>query len=405
MTQARTVALSHNHRLMFFSRALLNVRMFNVVLSLFYLARGLSLAQIFYANIFWAVATLLFEIPSSYLADYWGRKKTILLGCFFAIMQWLIFFFGYGFFWMALGAVFFGLFYACFSGTDSALIYDTDKELGEEHRTLRSLGSYESARYLLKIGAPLIASVIAKDLLDWQFHALIAVDIVLSVIAIVFVARLTEPDHKMDVHKMESGIMQDAWNMFGKNPYLFRVMMNKELVYLGSLILYLSFQAFLVARGMSVFVLGIGSALFALSAFLWNRHIGRQEAAKPGQHVQRLNMLFLVTSVLLLVGVFFSWAPLILLICIELLFFFETARSALYSEIFHKHFFSFNRATTLSLSNMLHNMAQIPMFFFLGIIIGIDTRFPFIVVALTGLVAVVFFRLRPTRLSTAETGV
>ncbi len=233
MTIARTTALMRNHRLMFFSRALLNIRMFNVVLSLFYLARGLSLAQIFYANIFWAVATLLFEIPSSYLADNWGRKKTLLLGVVFAILQWLIFFFGYGFVWMSLGAMCFGLFHACFSGTDSALIYDTDKELGEEKRTLRSLGSYESSRYLLKIGAPLIASLIAKDLLAWQFHTLIAVDIVMSLIAMIFVARLTEPDHKMDVHKMESGIMQDAWNMFRKNPYLFRVMMNKELVYLG----------------------------------------------------------------------------------------------------------------------------------------------------------------------------
>jgi len=398
MTTARARGLMQNHRLMFFSRALLNVRMFNVVLSLFYLARGLSLDQIFYANIFWAVATLLFEIPSSYLADNWGRKKTLLLGVVFAILQWLIFFFGYGFVWMSLGAMCFGLFHACFSGTDSALIYDTDKELGEEKRTLRSLGSYESAQYVLKIGAPLIASVIAKDLLDWQFHTLIAVDIVMSVIAIIFVARLTEPDHRMDVHKMESGIMHDAWNMFRRNPYLFRVMMNKELVFLGSLTLYLSFHAFLVARGISVLVLGVGYALFALSAFLWNRHIGRRETANPGQHVQQLNMLFLATSALLLVGVFSSWTPLLFLVCIELLFFFESARSALYAEIFHKHFHSFNRATTLSLSNMLHNVAQIPMFFFLGIIIGIDTRFPFIVVVLTGLVTVVLFRLRPTRL-------
>jgi hypothetical protein len=41
----------------------------NAVIQLFYLRRGLNNFDILYLGISWSVATLIFEIPTGYLAD------------------------------------------------------------------------------------------------------------------------------------------------------------------------------------------------------------------------------------------------------------------------------------------------------------------------------------------------
>jgi len=76
------MSLKRNFSLMFWLEALTEVKMINVVTAIFLVYRGISVAQIFYTTIVFSVVTLLTELPSSYLADKWGRKKVILLSLF-----------------------------------------------------------------------------------------------------------------------------------------------------------------------------------------------------------------------------------------------------------------------------------------------------------------------------------
>ncbi|PIU73708.1 hypothetical protein COS78_00900 [Candidatus Shapirobacteria bacterium CG06_land_8_20_14_3_00_40_12] len=77
------MSLRRNFSLMFWLEALTEVKMINVVTAIFLVYRGISVAQIFYTTIVFSAVTLLTELPSSYLADKWGRKKVILLSLFF----------------------------------------------------------------------------------------------------------------------------------------------------------------------------------------------------------------------------------------------------------------------------------------------------------------------------------
>ena len=144
MSASRTKKLKKNFSKMFWLQALLNVKLLNVVSTLFYLHRGLTLAQVFYLSVLWAGISLVFEIPSSYLADRWGRKKTLLLGISLFVAHWILYLVADNFAIFALSLGLASLQFACFSGTDDALIYDTNLELGKEEKSIKKLAKFNS---------------------------------------------------------------------------------------------------------------------------------------------------------------------------------------------------------------------------------------------------------------------
>ena len=58
------------------------------IIVLFYEKQGLGLQDVFILKSVYSVAAVILEIPSGYLADVWGRRKCLILGC-------TLFFFGY----------------------------------------------------------------------------------------------------------------------------------------------------------------------------------------------------------------------------------------------------------------------------------------------------------------------
>lgn len=51
------------------------------IIVLFYEDHGLGLQDVFILKSVYSVAAVTLEIPSGYLADVWGRKKCLILGC------------------------------------------------------------------------------------------------------------------------------------------------------------------------------------------------------------------------------------------------------------------------------------------------------------------------------------
>ena len=97
MVSERVKRLRKNPTILFWAKALLNVKMMNIVVTLFYLHRGLTLSQVFFLSIVWSVVNIIVEIPSSYLADKWGRKKTLMLGSIAFVLQVILLFFANNF--------------------------------------------------------------------------------------------------------------------------------------------------------------------------------------------------------------------------------------------------------------------------------------------------------------------
>ncbi len=129
---------------------------------LFFLDSGLSIFQVSILNAVWGLSTLLFEIPTGVLADYWDRKKMltssgILLG--FGYLLWLIFPSFWGF---LLGLILRGLSLSFSSGTLQAYLYDHLSQNGEAEQFEKRWGRLK-AMYFVGTGLGWIVGGILSE--------------------------------------------------------------------------------------------------------------------------------------------------------------------------------------------------------------------------------------------------
>jgi MFS family permease len=386
--------LSGNFRRMFFIQAFQNIRTINVVIVLFYLSRGLQLTEVFYLSIIWAVVNILFEVPSSYLADLWGRKRTIILGTFLYLTSCLWLVFADSFFMLGISVFFYALSNACFTGTDEALVYDTNRDLGKSEDSLKRLGQYYAAEKIFKVLSPLIGAILAKDLTINQFLLLLTIDISAALASFILSFSIVEPKRHFEVEKVESGIMRDAFRLIKNNRNLMRVICNRALGFISFFIIWRYHQEFFVQIGTPIIVLGIGWSLFHLAGFIFNYFIHRIFSNK--NLTAQINIfnysMALFLAVFIAVWSFhlhYYWLLLIYLLAN----FAENARWPIFADLINRHSNSFNRATTLSLSNLVKSIFDIPLLAFAGFLVGYNQIYPAYLALAIVLFASLFFYL------------
>lgn len=389
------VKLRDNFKLMFWIQALIEVRVISVISTLFYLYRGLSLSQVFYLAIIFSIVSLVAEIPSSYLADKWGRKKVIILAVLANVIFWIVNIFAWSFLSFALVISLSALSYALMSGTDEALIYDTSKQLKIEGMSLERLGNYFSARRIFKIIVPILAVLIARDLTNFQYVLVLCVDVAATIMALVLSFRLIEPKQIIKVREVEADIFRDAVKLFRHNNNLLKLMFNKSLIFIAVFILWRVSSEFFISQGISLLWLGIAVAGYQLMIFILNRNVikllPKLAIEKRVNVINGLIMVLLVSFFgLNLIGGSGLW----LLIIYALILTAEMSRWPLYSEIINQASSSYNRATTISLANFLKSVLDIPLLLLSAYLVSLGYTYLFGLVAGVAIVALAFFPLR-----------
>ncbi|MBR77787.1 MAG: MFS transporter [Flavobacteriales bacterium] len=110
------------------------------IIVIFFQDHGLSLAQIMQLQAAYSLSVAIFEIPSGYIADLFGRKKTIVLSTLFSFFGFLIFSFFSGFNEFIIAEICVGIGGSLMSGSDTALLYDTLIEENEQKTYTRVEG-------------------------------------------------------------------------------------------------------------------------------------------------------------------------------------------------------------------------------------------------------------------------
>jgi len=162
------------------------------VLILYYTANGLNSTQIFTVQALFHLAVLLFEVPSGYLADVVGRKRTLVLGALFFPLGLAVYAAGRSFAAFVLAEFLLAVSVSMRSGCDSALIFDSLKQLGRETEYKR----YEGRGALLgRIGTAV--SSVAGGLLAAAFLRLpFLVNIASALFVLPLSLSLAEPDRE-----------------------------------------------------------------------------------------------------------------------------------------------------------------------------------------------------------------
>lgn len=102
------------------------------IIILFFQSHGLTLTEVMILQSVYSFSIALFEIPSGYIADIIGRKETIIMSTIFSFLGYLFFSFSSGFWLLMAGQILIGIGGSLMSGSDSALIYDTLLEIGDD---------------------------------------------------------------------------------------------------------------------------------------------------------------------------------------------------------------------------------------------------------------------------------
>ena len=143
--------LDRNVPLFIAYRLFFNLRFYYPVFALFYLDAGITLEQFGWLQGLWSLSIIACEVPSGIIADLIGRRKTLRLGAFLAVVEMIVFAGSSGLVGFAVNRVLSGFNESLVSGADSALLYDTLKSRGREVEYKEILGRAQF--YSLTFGA------------------------------------------------------------------------------------------------------------------------------------------------------------------------------------------------------------------------------------------------------------
>jgi len=127
----------------------------------FYESNGLTMKDIMVLQAVYSVAIVILEVPSGYLADVIGRKKTLLIGAVFGTIGFTTYSLSFGFAGFLIAEIILGIGQSCISGADSAMLYDSLLEKGKEGQYTRFEGRVTSIGNVAEAVAGILGGLLA----------------------------------------------------------------------------------------------------------------------------------------------------------------------------------------------------------------------------------------------------
>ncbi len=150
-----------------------------------------------------ALAIVCCEVPSGYLADAIGRKKTLVLGSVLGALGYVVYSLSFSFTGFLLAMVVLGIGQSLISGSDSALLYETLVAVNKTGEYSRYEGRVIALGSLLEtIGAPL-GGLLAMASLRYPFIG----QAVVALIALPAALTLVEPDSEAHIHGRTTNLL------------------------------------------------------------------------------------------------------------------------------------------------------------------------------------------------------
>ena len=148
------------------------------VIVLFFESRGLRLSEVLLLQAWFAALVLVLEVPSGYLADILGRKRTLVVGSFFGGAGHLVLIFAEGFWQLAVFEACLAIAFSLVSGANLALLYDSELALrtinGRAPGRPTAVGRLFFASNLSEALAAFLCSLLLVWSMEWAMYAQVA---------------------------------------------------------------------------------------------------------------------------------------------------------------------------------------------------------------------------------------
>ncbi len=163
------------------------------IVALYYRENGLDDFDIYLLQAVYSLSVAFLEVPSGYMADVIGRRKSLIIGAIFGTLGFAIYSIAQGFGHFLVAEIILGLGGSFISGSDSALLFDSLAAQGDQHKYLQyegritSLGNF--AETIAAVCGGLIAALVS-------YRGVYISQTIITAIAIPASLMLVEPERK-----------------------------------------------------------------------------------------------------------------------------------------------------------------------------------------------------------------
>jgi len=293
--------LKSNIRKFYLFQAFSALAFFVPIIVLFWQENGLNLTQIMILQSLFSLTVVLLEVPSGYFADVFGRKKSLIFASSFLTIGIFTYSLGHNFHQFLIAEILWAFGVSFVSGTDSAFIYDTLKDLKQEKLYKKTMGNAMFCCLIATSIASVIGGFIGKINFRWTFYAMLPFMILLIPLSI----SLKEP--KRHKHIIERGYLFELLKIL-KNSLIKNEKIRWLIIYsaiiagFNGAVLWL-YQPYFKLTGLDIFYFGFVFAAFNLIAALSSKY-AHQIEEKLGQKHSLILLIILVGGSYLLMSNF-----------------------------------------------------------------------------------------------------
>lgn len=342
---------------MYALRLLYNTYFVSAVLVPFYTDWGhIEFSQILFLNAWFMTWIFLLEIPTGAVADFLGRKVSILLGLGVGIIGVWVYVSHPHYIVFLGGEVILAISYTLLSGADEALIYDTLKKLHNTEISKKVFSNMESFKLAGIVIGAVSGGFIAKNLgLRYPLLLQAGPFAIAGCLAFTFKeARVSENRPGLSFREYKK-ILREGIKYFLGNRTLKILTLDMVVVFAFSWLMIWFYQALLQNAGVDITYFGFVHAFMCLAQIFIISNFIRLERWLGAK--KRLLFLgaFLTGVFYIMLGVT-RFKPLVIL-GIILSAGFGLSRGPLFSNYMNKHIPSERRATVLSTTSMLRTFS------------------------------------------------
>lgn len=383
--------IGKNPKKLFWINLFTNLSALSSVITMFYLHRGLNLYEISVLGAVVSWAIILLEVPTGMFSDIAGRKKTVIMGVISLIIYSLIYIFAHSFLIFVIGSIFFALATSLFSGCVTSIIYDSLKKINEEHKAKEHIAKYRSASILGAIIVPPIASVIAKNLLEYQFIILLLISLIGYVIALSISFSLYEIKSKNENKVKHFIFLKDSYTDILKNKSLLKMILNQGIGFVCLLVfLSILWQPYFKEQGIPISIFGAVFSVSNILIFLIFRNMSKIEKL-----VGIKKFIFLSSFIPGIVFIILAIYPnyIIAIVGFFIIHILISIRDPPLVHYKNRHIESSRRATTLSIISMIYSLIAVIAQPILGAIANKNIQNAFIVLGIVLILSPIIFRI------------
>ncbi len=167
------------------------------IVALFYTDNGLDTFDIYILQAVYSLSVALLEIPSGYMADVIGRKKSLVIGSFLGTLGYCVYALTSGFYGFLTAEIILGLGGSFISGSDSAMLYESLAAMDKKELYFRLEGRITSLGHFAETIAALGGGFIAASL---SYQAVYIAQTLVAGLAIPAAFFLLEPTRDKMIH-------------------------------------------------------------------------------------------------------------------------------------------------------------------------------------------------------------